>query len=96
MEEENGELNPESGRASTKQRQEEEDRKVVKFLDSADSYLDLSESLSSILRQVNPQNHLKIQNPSSHLSCKRSYFSPCWISMQAAIDFFIHILILAS
>ncbi|GFZ10544.1 RAD3-like DNA-binding helicase protein [Actinidia rufa] len=49
MEEENGELNPESGRASTKQHQEEEeeeeeDRKVVKFLDSADSYLDLFES----------------------------------------------------
>ena len=51
MEEENGELNPESGRASTKQHQEEEEeeeegRKVVKFLDLADSYLDLSESLS--------------------------------------------------
>ncbi|XP_057489995.1 uncharacterized protein LOC130775996 isoform X2 [Actinidia eriantha] len=53
MEEENGELNPEYGSGFTKQHQEEEeeDHKVVKFLDSADSYLDLFDSLSSTLRQ---------------------------------------------
>ena len=63
MEEENRELNPENGSGFTKQHQEEEeeeDHKVVKFLDSADSYLDLFDSLSSTLRQVNPQNPLKI------------------------------------
>ncbi|GFY86305.1 hypothetical protein Acr_04g0010430 [Actinidia rufa] len=54
MEEENRELNPENGSGFTKQHQEEEeeeDHKVVKFLDSADSYLDLFDSLSSALRQ---------------------------------------------